>query len=160
MALHRAIAALVLFSFCSSAVFPQTDVQNSTGTTFQSKVRVVLVDVTVTDHNEAPVSGLKKEDFEIQEAGKVQTIASFEEHQIHPQNQAPLALPPHVYSNDSVQKASDSVNVLVMDALNTPVTDQAYARQQMVKYLKQIQPGPQLAIFTLSTHLRIVEGYG
>lgn len=158
MALRRSIVTLVLFSFCSSALFPQTNVQNSSDTTFQSKVRVVLVDVTVTDHD-TPVSGLKKEDFEIQEAGKAQTIASFEVHQVHPQTQAQQALPPNVYSNDSVQKTADSVNVLVMDALNTPITDQAYARQQMVKYLKQIQPGPQLAIFTLSTHLRIVEGF-
>lgn len=157
MALRRGIVTLVLFSFCSSALFPQTE--NSTNPTFQSKVQVVLVDVTVTDHSDAPVSGLKKEDFEIQEAGKAQTIASFEEHQVHPQTQAPQALPPHVYSNDSVSKTADSVDVLVMDALNTQVTDQAYARQQMVKYLQQSQPGPRLAIFTLSQHLRIVEGF-
>jgi hypothetical protein len=51
------------------------------------------------------------------------------------------------------------VNVLMLDALNTPLGDQSYVRQQMVSYLKTIQPGPRLAIFTLSSRMRMVEGF-
>jgi hypothetical protein len=58
-----------------------TDPANSSPARFQSKVQVVLVDVVVTDHNDQPIAGLQKEDFELLEEGKPQAIASFKEHQ-------------------------------------------------------------------------------
>ena len=154
----RTYAGILLFLSLVTTLHSQTDSVNSAVPTFQSKVRAVLVDVTVTDKGGAPINDLNKEDFEITESGKPQTIASFEEHKAQP----PRALPPlpaHTYTNNPLNKTADSVNVLVLDALNTPIADQMYARQQMIKYLKQIDPGPSLAIFTLTTRLRIVEGF-
>ena len=49
--------------------------------------------------------------------------------------------------------------MLMLDALNTQLGDQISVRKQMVDYLKNIQPGPQLAIFTLTSKLRLVEGF-
>jgi hypothetical protein len=51
------------------------------------------------------------------------------------------------------------VNVLLLDALNTPMVNQAEARRQMIQYLATIKPGTSLAIFTLSSQLRLVEGF-
>ncbi len=154
----RRFAWAVYFLLLAATLHSQTDNASSAVPTFQSKVRAVLLDVTVTDKGGAPINDLKKEDFEITESGKPQAIASFDEHKA----QAPQALPPlppHTYTNNPLNKTADSVNVLVLDALNTPIVDQMYARQQMIKYLKQIDPGPSLAIFTLTTRLRIVEGF-
>lgn len=108
--------------------------------TFQSKVNVVLVDVVVTDSKDEPVTGLDKKDFEILEDGKPQTISVFEEHKgvrIKPPKLPPM--PPDVYTNFPPIKTTDSVNVLLLDALNTQVADQSYVRSQLTRYLTTVQ---------------------
>ena len=45
--------------------------------TFRARVDSVSVDATVTDKNGQPITDLKAEDFEIREAGKVQTIETY-----------------------------------------------------------------------------------
>ncbi len=128
--------------------------------TFQKNVRVVLLDVVVTDSKDEPVEGLQKEKFEAFEDGKPQTILSFEEHKGAPPLQAKIpSMPPNVFTNFPVSTPPDTINVLLLDALNTPVADQAYVHSQMVKYLKKIQPGMQMAIFTLASRLRFVQGF-
>ena len=128
-------------------------------TTIKTKVRLVLVDVVVTNGRGEAVTGLHKEDFEILEDGKQQTISTFEEHHGAPPTQIKLpTMPPHVYTNYPVTKTADSVNVLLLDALNTPSTDQAYVHSQMISYLKTIPPGTRLAVFTLASRLRMLQG--
>jgi VWFA-related protein len=134
---------------------------------FQSHVRLVLVDIVVTDGNSRPVKGLHKEDFEVVERtnlleqGQKQTILSFEEHQPIPTAQVSVRapLPPHVYSNEPTLPPADSWNVLLLDALNTALGDQSNVRAQALSYLKTLEPGPRLAIFTLTSRLRLVEGF-
>jgi VWFA-related protein len=162
----RWFASLALFLLTITTLYSQTaNTSNPIAPTFQSKVHVVLVDVTVTDNKGQPVTGLQKDDFKILEEGKPQTIASFEEHKGVPPSEAaeqsPFATPlaPNFYTNNPLNKPADSVNVLLLDALNTPLGDQANVRRQMVSYLKGLQPGNRLAIFTLGSHMRIVEGF-
>ncbi len=50
---------------------------NDTSITFQSKVNLVLVPVVVRDKNGKPVDGLTKEDFNLFDKGKAQTISRF-----------------------------------------------------------------------------------
>jgi VWFA-related protein len=129
--------------------------------TFKAKVQAVVVDLTVTDGNGSPIMGLKKDDFEISEDGEPQVVTSFEEHGGGPAA-APMeraSLPANTYTNAPLVDPSGSVNVLLLDALNTPPADQMVVRQQMIKYLKTIDPGPRLAIFTLGEKLRMVEGF-
>src|SRR5690348_9611897 len=91
------------------------------------EVRVVLLDVVVTNKRGEPVSGLKKEQFQIIEDGAPQTLASFEEHHDAPQNakasvtgsESGAPLPPGVYTSAQTVKPSDSLNVLLLDWLNT-----------------------------------------
>jgi VWFA-related protein len=128
-------------------------------TTINTKVRLVLVDVVVTKGKGEAVTGLQKKDFEVLEDGKPQTISTFEEHHGTAPTQIKLpTLPPHVYTNYPVTKTADSVNVLLLDALNTPSKDQAYVHSQMIKYLKTIPPGTRVAIFTLASRLRMLQG--
>jgi len=128
-------------------------------TTIKTKVRLVLVDVVATNNKGEAVTGLHKEDFEVLEDGKPQTISTFEEHRGSPPVQIKLpTMPPHVYTNYPVTKTADSVNVLLLDALNTPSRDQVYVHSQMMKYLKTIPPGTRVAIFTLASRLRMLQG--
>ncbi len=127
---------------------------------FESNVRVVLLDVVVNDSKGNPVTGLKQDDFRIFEDGKPQKIASFQEHKGAPvvKDKVP-PLPKNTYTNYPAIKAADSINVILMDSLNTPILDQDYAHQQVIKYLKTIPPGARVAIFTLSSRLKMIQDF-
>jgi VWFA-related protein len=121
----------------------QVSEPGSQGATIKSEVRIVLVDVVVTSGNGRPVGGLRKEDFQVAEDGRPQTISFFEEHK----GAAPttISLPPmpaNVFTNYPTVKSTDSVNVLLLDSLNTQALDQAYVRAQMTKYLQAAVSGP------------------
>src|SRR5215472_7996592 len=127
--------------------------------TVKAKVREVLVDVVVTDSKGEPVPGLKKEDFEVSEDGKPQTVSVFEEHRgVRPTQIKLPPMPPNVYTNFPVTQSADSVNIVLLDALNTPSSDQSYVHSQMLKYLQTIPPGTRVAIFTLASQLRMLQG--
>lgn len=127
--------------------------------TIKTQARLVLVDVVVTNAKGEAVTDLHKDDFQILEDGKPQTIFTFEEHHGAPPTQIKLPpLPAHVYTNFPVVQKVDSINVLLLDALNTPSRDQVYVHAQMLKYLKTIPPGTRVAIFTLASQLRMLQG--
>jgi VWFA-related protein len=126
--------------------------------------RAVLVDVLVTDHKGAPVTGLNREAFTVTEQGKPQSVTFFEEHSGAEQAEAARhaefpALPKDVFSNFTPFPAPPAVNILLLDALNTSAGDQQYLRKNALKYLKSLRPGSRLAIFTLSMRLRFVQGF-
>ena len=126
----------------------------------KAAVRLVLVDVVVTDSKGQPVTGMQKKDFAVQEEGKPQTVLLFEEHKGPSPTPAELPpLPPDVYANYQTVKTLDSVNVLLLDALDTQLKDQVFVREQMVKFLRTLRPGMQLAIFTLGSQLRMVKAF-
>jgi VWFA-related protein len=130
--------------------------------TFKANVRVVLVDVVVTEGNDEPVTGLKREQFQVFEDGKPQTLTSFDEHAgvpDVPELSRMAKLPPNVFSNAPLAKAGEAANVLLLDSLNTEMADQSYVRSQMIKYIQGIRPGTRLAIFTLGDRLRFVQGF-
>jgi VWFA-related protein len=127
--------------------------------TIKTQARLVLVDVVVTNAKGEVVTGLHKDDFQILEDGKPQNISTFEEHHGAPPTQIKLpTLPPHVYTNFPTMQTADAMNVLLLDALNTPSRDQSYVHVQMLKYLKAIPPGTRVAIFTLASQLRMLQG--
>jgi VWFA-related protein len=68
-------------------------------------------------------------------------------------------MPAGEFSNVPTVETSDSVNVILLDALNTPNADQMFVRSQMIRYLKDLKPGPRLAIFTLGSRLRMLQGF-
>jgi len=154
--------SLPLFVLAALLAFPGAHSQNPPADAAPPSLRtssnLVLVDVVVTDHDK-PVHGLDRSRFHILEDGAEQTISSFDEHQpaaAPPAFLAPAALPPNTYTNLPPYPDSTAVNVLLLDALNTPTGDQMRVRSRMIDYLATLKPGTELAIFTLSTQLRIV----
>ena len=106
------------------------------------------------------MTGLRKENFQISEDGKPQPVAYFEEHAPDDAPTAPLPqMPPNVFTNQPAAQSGDSVNVLLLDSLNTDREDQAYVHQQIENYLNTMDPGTRIAIFTLSKKLRMVQGF-
>ena len=131
--------------------------------TIHQTVKNVLVDVVVTDKSGQPIKNLGKEHFQVLENGVPQPIAFFEEHEAGPPPAPfahPLQLPPNVYTNIATSAPNSSPTlVLLMDALNTPATDQVKVRLAMLNYLRSIPPGCNIAIFTLTSKLRMLQGF-
>jgi len=105
--------------------------------TFESNVRVVLLDVVVTDSKGNPVTGLTQDDFRVLEDRKPQKLASFKEHKgaLFVKDKLP-PMPKNTYTNYPEVETADSINVILMDSLNTPILDQYFVHQQVIKYLK------------------------
>ncbi len=132
--------------------------------TIQAAAQLVVVDVVVTDKSGRPVHGLKAADFSLSEGSTPQTIRHFEEHSAQTVADAanvPLMpkMPPGVYTNYTPAPAAGAVNLLLLDALNTPMKDQAYVRQQLLDYLKTVAPGTRIAIFGLTSRLTVLQGF-
>ena len=51
------------------------------------------------------------------------------------------------------------MDVLLLDGLNTEAADQLYVRREMVRYLKTLPSGQEIAIFTLGSKLRLIQGF-
>lgn len=156
--------ALLLLAMSSmQAQAPQSQTANSQVPTIRTEANVVLVDVVVTQGKGEPVVGLHKEDFQVREDGRQQSISFFEEHTggtVSPVTLPPM--PPGVFTNYPTIKTTDSINVLLLDSLNTQAVDQTYVRPQMVKYLRDelaAPTGSRLAIFTLGQEFRMVRGF-
>jgi VWFA-related protein len=129
-------------------------------TTLSVSTKLVVVDIVVTDGAGNAVRGLRAEDFHLTENGKTQSILSFEESNAAPKAPlAPLKLPQNVFSNLQPLADSGAVNVLLIDALNTPAADQSVVLQQLNSYLTKMVPGTPLAVFSLGTTLRLVQGF-
>jgi VWFA-related protein len=128
----------------------------------RSTTRLVQINVIVHNKKGDPVPGLKKEDFTILDQGQEQQVAIFSASAAGPTDPSSAAiLPPNVFSNrfDQGGQAPACVTVILFDALNTEFLDQAYARQQVVKFLRQLKPEDHVAIYLLTTKLTILNEF-
>jgi VWFA-related protein len=127
----------------------------------RTATRVVLVDAIVTDADSHPVKGLVASDFAVLEDGKLQKI-SFFSFESPPQHQAaPPQLRPDVFTNrPEYHSAGGPLVILLLDGLNTPPTQQAYVRQQILKYLASLRiSSPGTAILALGNDLSILQDF-
>ena len=132
-------------------------------TTIHAYSNLVVVDVVVTDSQGNPVRGLKASDFTLTENNRPQTLRNFEEHTASPASSAQIEpapkLPAGLFTNQSPAPANGPVNVLLLDYLNTPLTSQPYARRQLLDYLNKAPAGTRIAVFALTTHLIMLQGF-
>jgi VWFA-related protein len=129
--------------------------------TIRANTRLVLVDVVVTDKQGKPITGLKQDDFVLEESGKKQKIATFTTPEDAAKGSSPQPLPPGIYSNGPEYRSPGGpITVFVLDAANTPFRDQAYGRLQMLKYVQeQSKPGQRMAIFALTNGLHMMQDF-
>ena len=130
--------------------------------TFYANSRAVLLDVVVTDGHGHPIHNLKSDDFRVFEDGKLQAVSSLEEH--HPGTRLAVqpALPPlgpNTFSNRRQPATGGTYTVFLLDALDSPVTAQMYAREQLLSWVGSMPPGNQVAIFQLDTQLHLIQGF-
>jgi VWFA-related protein len=130
--------------------------------TIQVYSRETIVDVTVTDANGKPVTGLQQSDFTIEENGKPQPIRSFKEFGDEPPPPAHdlPKLPPGVYTNYQAAPATGPVNILLLDGFHSSFQLMVYEKQAVREYLDKMPEGTQIAIFWLSdSGLHLLQGF-
>lgn len=127
--------------------------------TIRANTRLVLVDVVVTDKKGQPITGLKAEDFTVEENGKKQKIATFSPPGAD--QKAPQPLPAGLLTNrPEYLKPAGIPTVLLLDAANSHFLDQAYGRGQMLKYvLEQSGAGVPMAVMTLTGRLQVLQDF-
>lgn len=130
-------------------------VSRDTPTTFKVRVNVVLVRVVVRDNNGKVITNLKKEDFQLADNRKPQTISSFSVET--PGSHVPavkLDADPSAAPSGGIQvKASELPRrfvTLFFDDLHLSTQDVLISRQAATKLFDAMQGDDRLAIFTTS----------
>jgi VWFA-related protein len=163
--LSSIVLALATLAQSAPAQTPQpSPPSNPQVPTLSVTTREVLLDVVVTDGDGRPVTGLTAADFTIKEEGDLQRLAHLEEH--HPMSQEDLArlksapaLPPNTFSNFLPVASTTASTVILLDALDTSVQTQMELREQLIDYLKHMQPGTPIAIFQVDTEMRLIQSF-
>jgi len=144
----------------AAALFAQTPAQHVIRVT----TRLVEVNAIVRDKGHF-VEGLTKDDFVLLDNGKPQQIVLFSTSSTAGTPGAPQTpaapLPANVFSNRPERQAETPTNatVVLMDALNTPALDEPYARDQFVKFLRQLKPDDRVAVYALGRKLVVLNDF-
>lgn len=130
--------------------------------TLRVTTRLVYVDVLVRDAHGGVVKGLKTEDFKVLENGHPQAIEFFSAHgaaldrDLASEPASPMA--PNEFTNVPQGGPEKAITLVLFDLLNTPLDDQLTARQDMLKFLRQIPSGEPISLFTLGNKLQMTQG--
>jgi VWFA-related protein len=146
----------------SSAPSPAQNDSTKPPFTLKTATHLVLVDVVATDGKGRLVTDLKADDLTVTEDGHSQGIRSFSFQQPAMSNdppQTPVApSPPEMVTNIPRYKKGGIWNVIVLDALNSPMLDQSNTRQQLLKVIDRI-PNQPAAIYILSDRLHLLQDF-
>jgi VWFA-related protein len=173
----RRLCCCTLAGFLSMMSFGQTNPRmpataggqtqaNPQGTTSGSAAvlkvttRLVVVDVVARTNKGDFVTDLKAEDFALTEDGKPQEIRSFNFQQPNEHTRPQISpLPAGVFTNQLGYRPAGALNVILLDALNSNLPDQALMRDAMVKFLSKLPDQGPISIYFLGTKLRLVQDF-
>lgn len=136
------IAALLALSMLPVMATSDSQTQNtepSSSSSYKISVgaNLVLVPVVVTDKHGQHVSGLKAEDFEIQEDGKAQKISAFEEITAETTPASRPVVAANSFTNQVMAAHPKKLEIILLDLLNTPLSGQAEARRGLIEFLSR-----------------------
>ena len=148
------------------AASPQTQSQSQptspqTSQPLRAATRLVELSVIVKDKDGNAVPDLTSADFVIHDEKHVQKLRFFRVDTSDPPANPPQPLPPDTYTNrpEDFGRVPPSVTMILFDGLNTAFSDQARARAQVVKFLKQIRPEDHVALYALGRELKVVHDF-
>lgn len=144
-----------LIAFTALAARSQSP--SSGETILRTSVRLVQVNVVVQDKN-GPVANLTKDDFILTDRGKPRPISVFSVTASKADAKEAEALPQNSFSNHRALAGGDAPNITIVlfDGLNTKFEDQAFAKQELIKFVSGVDPKDRIAIYTLNKKLRVL----
>lgn len=129
---------------------------------------MVVVDVVATDNKDFPIKDLKVDDFTVQEEGQAQAVRAFSFHQTEQEPASAMSqssagpspkLPLGYFSNEPRYKSNGALNILLLDALNSTLPNQATMRDAMIKLMEKLPAGQPMAIYLLGNKLTLVQDF-
>lgn len=166
----RAVSCLLLSLFWTGGLWSQSPAQ---APEIHVGTHLVQIGIIVPDKNGA-VADLTKDDFVVLDRGKPQTISVFSVESSGTATQASQPLPQNTFS-DMPQYGAEkprSVTVVLLDNLNTLsgstptnyestpywIEDHALAsaKQHLLEFLKNLDPGDRIAIYGLTDSLHVL----
>jgi VWFA-related protein len=154
-----ALSTLLVATFSLAQSPPQKaapEQSSQSPITVRVVARLVQVNVIAQDRDGKPITDLTKDDFTVTDEGQAQKITFFSALAAPaalPVSAAVTSAPRRVFSNRRTAEAgvSSSVSVILLDAVNTEFKDMAYARAQVVKFVRQIHPEDRVALYLLTS---------
>ncbi len=137
---------------------------------FTAAANLVIVNVSVRDRSGAPVEGLRREDFEILEDGKPQTISVFEFQRLSGQDRKPAsaaaarsggaAASITPAAPGQIRYRDRRLMVLFFDLSSMEPPEQIRAQDAALKFVnEQMQPEDLIAVMTFSNRLHVLEDF-
>lgn len=132
---------------------------NTNTSTLKAETSLVFVDASVVSSSGQPIKGLQASDFSIKENGVAQQITSVS--YAPPLVRAdPKGLHRGEFSNRNLLPHEGTMTLILLDEVNTAWEDQAQARQQLQKYLRQHAADVgTVFLLVLDDRLRLVSTY-
>ncbi len=103
---------------------------------FGAAVDLVRLDVLVLDDNGRPVTGLTKEDFDVEEGGRPQAIASFEPVVVRGARPAPSTEPPRLSAGRLHAPSAGRCLFLYVDDIHVQQSSLERVRQALLRFLE------------------------
>ncbi len=151
----QACFAIVGISFLLTSPLNPQNAPSDAAATFKSSTELVLIPTVVNDKSGAHISGLRKDAFALKQDGKSQPIAVFEEVSTDSSSMHRSEGEHGTFSNFETGNSSDyhRLNIIVLDLLNTPFSDQANARNELLKFLSEVaESGEPICLLALTSH--------
>ena len=157
--------ALILTAAAPQSAMPQAP--------FRTSTRLVQINVVVHDKN-GPVANLTKNDFTVSDRGKPQIISIFSVESVAAAANEATVAPQNTFSNKQRGTSSvpNAVTIVLLDRVNTfnssagePyeysaawIEDHALgsAKQQLLKFVKNLDPKESVAIYSLGKSLSVL----
>lgn len=130
----------------------KTQTTQDVAPTFKSSTELVLIPTVVNDKSGVHISGLKKEEFVLKQDGKSYPIAVFEEVTTN-SDRVRRSEGEHGTFSNFAPGGSDyhRLNIIVLDFVNTPLPDQANARNELLKFLSEVaESGEPMCLLALT----------
>jgi VWFA-related protein len=154
-------AGLCVLALAAAGYSQQNKSPEQKEAVLRTTARLVQVSAIVLDRNGAPIVDLTPDDFVISDGGQPQRIAVFHRAAAPAAATAAKAAAAGVYSNRTPQgaEAPGSATVILLDGLNTRTEDQAYAREQVMKFLETLRPPDRVALYGLGYRLHVLHDF-
>jgi VWFA-related protein len=137
---------------------PSVSIQDQPSTVLRANTRLVVVDVVATNSKGELVPDLKIEDFTVTEDGKPQKISAFSFKQHNKATQVASATGGG-FSNVPQYKDVNSLNVILMDAINGDFSSYAYGRDELIKFLDKGTLTQPTALYVLEQKLTLLHDF-
>jgi VWFA-related protein len=126
-----------------------------------STARLVQVSVVAKEKNGEPAAGLTANDFRVRVDGQPQKLSFFSADTARVARATTPSLAPGTYTNILAERgqAVNGITVVLLDLVNTRLTDRLYARQQLIKYLEEVPPADRIAVYVFNGRLRVLHDY-